>query len=48
MKRGHVVGTKRERKGSQDWFKAREAEIIAQVEREWQARQQQPEPKKEA
>jgi hypothetical protein len=41
MKRGHVVGTKRERKGSTDWYKSIEEENVRKVEAEWQARQQQ-------
>jgi hypothetical protein len=40
MKRGHVVGTKQETKGSTDWYKAIEAEHLKRIEAEWQAKQQ--------
>ena len=40
MKRGHVTGHKKERKGSTDWYKAIEEEHIRRIEAEWQARQQ--------
>ena len=40
MKRGHVVGTKKERKGASEWYKAIEEEHIRRIEAEWQARQQ--------
>jgi hypothetical protein len=40
MKQGHVVGTKRERQGASDWYKAIEAEHLKQIEAEWQAKQQ--------
>jgi hypothetical protein len=40
MKRGHVKGTKRERKGASDWYRACEEEHIRRVEAEWQAKQQ--------
>jgi hypothetical protein len=39
MKRGHVKGTKREKKGSTDWYRKIEAENIAKIEAEWQAKQ---------
>ena len=40
MKRGHVVGTKRERQGAGDWYKAIEDEHLKRIEAEWQATQQ--------
>ena len=40
MKRGHVTGTKRERKGASDWYKTIEEENIRKIEAEWQAKQQ--------
>ncbi len=39
MKRGHVVGTKTERKGNADWYRAIEEENIRRIEAEWQAKQ---------
>ena len=39
MKRGHVTGTKRERTGASDWYKAIEAEHIQRIEQEWQLKQ---------
>ncbi len=39
MKYGHVTGTKREKKGSTDWYKAIEAEHLKRIEAEWQAKQ---------
>lgn len=39
MKRGHVTGTKRERTGSSDWYKAIEEEQIQRIEQEWQLKQ---------
>jgi hypothetical protein len=39
MKRGHVTGHKREKRGSQDWYKQIEEEWIKKVEAEWQAKQ---------
>jgi hypothetical protein len=39
MKHGHCTGTKREKKGSQDWYKAIEAENLKRIEAEWQAEQ---------
>ena len=41
MKRRHCTGLKREKKGSQDWYKAIEAAHIARIEREWAAKQAQ-------
>jgi hypothetical protein len=41
MKHGHVTGHKKERKGSNNWYKEIEEENIRRVEAEWQARQQQ-------
>jgi hypothetical protein len=40
MQHGHVTGTKKERKGASDWYKAIEEENIRKIEAEWQARQQ--------
>jgi hypothetical protein len=40
MKRGHVTGTKRERQGASNWYKAIEAETLKRIEAEWQAKQQ--------
>jgi hypothetical protein len=37
MKRGHVTGTKRERKGANDWYKQIEEESIRKIEAAWQA-----------
>jgi hypothetical protein len=39
MKRGHVTGTKREKRGSQDWYKTIEAAHIARIEAEWAKKQ---------
>jgi hypothetical protein len=39
MKRGHVTGTKREKKGSTDWYKQIEEEHIRKIEAEWQKQQ---------
>ena len=36
MKRGHVKGTKRERKGASDWYKELEEAHIRKIEAEWQ------------
>jgi len=41
MKRGHITGHKKERKGRTDWYKQIEEEHIRRIEAEWQARQQQ-------
>jgi len=38
VKRGHVTGTKKERKGA-DWYKHIEEENIRRIEAEWQAKQ---------
>ena len=35
MKRGHVVGTKKEKKGSTDWYKQIEEENIRKIEAAW-------------
>jgi hypothetical protein len=35
MKRGHVTGHKKERKGASDWYKQIEEENIRKVEAEW-------------
>lgn len=40
MKRGHVTGAKRERKGASDWYKTIEAENLKRIEAQWQAKQQ--------
>jgi hypothetical protein len=40
MKRGHVTGTKRERRGASDWYKQIEEATIRKIEAEWQAKQQ--------
>ena len=40
MTRGHVVGTKKETKGSTDWYRQIEEANIRKVEAEWQAKQQ--------
>ncbi len=37
MRRGHVTGHKREKKGSQDWYAARQEELLRQIEATWQA-----------
>ena len=39
MKHGHVTGTKKERKGASDWYKAIEEENIRRIEAEWQKQQ---------
>ena len=39
MKRGHVRGTKTERTGASDWYKAIEAENLKRIEAAWQAKQ---------
>ena len=41
MKRGHVTGHKKERKGSSDWYKQIEEENIRKIEAAWQAKQAQ-------
>ena len=39
MKRGHVTGTKQERKGSTDWYRKIEEEHIRRIEAERQVKQ---------
>ena len=39
MKRGHVTGTKTERTGANEWYKAIEEENIRKIEAAWQAKQ---------
>jgi len=39
MKHGHVTGTKTERTGASDWYKAIEVENLKQIEAAWQAKQ---------
>jgi hypothetical protein len=39
MKHGHVTGTKTERTGASDWYKAIEAEHLKRIEAAWQAKQ---------
>ena len=39
MKRGHVTGHKKEKRGSTDWYKQIEEEHIRRIEAEWQAKQ---------
>ena len=39
MKHGHVRGTKKERTGASDWYKAIEAENLKRIEAEWHAKQ---------
>ena len=39
MKHGHVTGTKTERTGASDWYKAIEAENLKRIEAAWQAKQ---------
>ena len=41
MKRGHVTGTKAEKKGASDWYKAIEQAHLERIEKEWQAKQAQ-------
>ena len=40
MKRGHVTGTKRERKGASDWYRQIEAEHLARIEAAWAAQEE--------
>jgi len=40
MKRGHLTGRKKERKGASDWYRQIEEGHIRRVEAEWQAKQQ--------
>ena len=37
MKMGHCTGTKREKKGSQDWYRAIEQATIERITKEWAA-----------
>jgi hypothetical protein len=39
MKRGHVTGHKKERKGSQTWYKPIEEAHIRRIEAQWAAKQ---------
>jgi len=39
MKRGHVTGHKKERKGASDWYRQIEAENLARIEKAWQEQQ---------
>ena len=39
MKRGHVTGHKKERKGASDWYRKIEEANIRRIEAEWQAKQ---------
>jgi len=39
MKRGHVTGHKKERKGASDWYRQYEEANIRKIEAEWQAKQ---------
>jgi hypothetical protein len=41
MKRGHVTGHKKERKGAHDWYKQIAEEHVRRIEAEWQAQQAQ-------
>jgi len=41
MKMGHVTGHKKERKGSQDWYRTIQAEHLRKIEAEWAAKAQQ-------
>ena len=38
MKRGHVYGTRKVTRKAQSWYDAIQAEHLARIEREWQAR----------
>jgi hypothetical protein len=40
VKHGHVTGTKKERKGSTNWYRKIEEDNIRRIEAEWQAKQQ--------
>ena len=40
MKYGHVTGTKREKRGSTDWYKSIEQANIDRITKEWTAKQQ--------
>ena len=39
MKRGHVTGHKKERRGASDWYRAIEQANIERITREWEAKQ---------
>lgn len=39
MKKGHVTGQKRERKGSTDWYREIEQANILRVEQAWREKQ---------
>ena len=39
MKHGHVRGTKTERTGASDWYKAIEAQNLKRIEAEWHTKQ---------
>ena len=41
MKRGHVKGTKQEKPGASDWYKAIEQANLDRIEQEWAAKQAQ-------
>ena len=41
MSHGHVTGLKKEKKGSQDWYKVHEQANIDRITKEWEAKQQQ-------
>jgi hypothetical protein len=41
VKRGHVTGHKKERKGASDWHKKIYEENLARIEKEWQEKQKQ-------
>jgi hypothetical protein len=41
MKHGHVTGHKKEKRGSQDWYREIEREHIERITKEWEAKQQQ-------
>jgi len=44
MKHGHCYGTKKEKKGSTDWYKQYEEENIRKIEAQWQANHQATQP----
>ena len=46
MKMGHTTGTKREKKGSSDWYKVHEQANIDRITKEWEARQAQQQEQK--
>jgi len=37
VRRGHVMGTKREKKGASDWYAKYAMAHIERIEKEWQA-----------